>query len=88
MHSLHLYDPMAKYEEVADQIKVKKNIFFYDDKYLAAKDSHSVVLATEWREFWELDVNHLKNKTIFDGRNIYDHEYYKKHNVNVIGIGL
>jgi UDPglucose 6-dehydrogenase len=88
VHSLHLYDPMAKYEEVADQIKVKKNIFFYDDKYLAAKDSHSVVLATEWREFWELDVNHLKNKTIFDGRNIYDHEYYKKHNVDVIGIGL
>ena len=88
VHSLHLYDPMAKYEEVADQIKVKKNIFFYDDKYLAAKDSHSVVLATEWREFWELDLNHLKNKTIFDGRNIYDHEYYKTHNVNVIGIGL
>lgn len=88
VHSLHLYDPMANYEEVASQIKVKNNIFFYDDKYLAAKDSHSVVLATEWKEFWELDTNNLRNKTIFDGRNIYDHEYYKKHKVNIIGIGL
>ena len=28
VHSLHLYDPMANYEEVASQIKVKNNIFF------------------------------------------------------------
>ncbi len=88
VHSLHLYDPMADYKEVANELRGAKNIIFYDDKYKAAKECHSIVLATEWKEFWELKAALIKGKTIFDGRNIYDHEYYKKHQVNVIGIGL
>ncbi len=88
VHSLHLYDPMADYKEVANLLKASKNIFYYDDKYKAAKACHSIVLATEWKEFWELNASLIKGMTIFDGRNIYDHSYYMKHKINVVGIGL
>ncbi len=85
---IYLYDPKASHEKVLDQLGNKKNIIFTQNKYDAIKDSKNLVLATEWKEFWQPDLNRLKNKVIFDGRNIYDHAYFSKKGIEVIGIGL
>jgi UDPglucose 6-dehydrogenase len=51
-------------------------IHFADNQYEALKDSDALIIATEWSEFrtpdFEKITGLLKNKVIFDGRNLYD----------------
>ncbi|MFT4023820.1 MAG: UDP-glucose/GDP-mannose dehydrogenase family protein [Flavihumibacter sp.] len=51
-------------------------IEFTDNQYDALKDADALIIATEWNEFRTPDflkiVTRLKNKTIFDGRNLFD----------------
>ena len=52
-----------------------KNIEFTSSKYDALDDADALILITEWKEFRSLDLDELskrlKQKIIFDGRNIY-----------------
>ena len=67
------YDP-----EAMGNVKqlVGDRINFTDSQYDALKDADALVIATEWSEFRTPDFNkistHLKNKAIFDGRNLFD----------------
>jgi UDPglucose 6-dehydrogenase len=69
------YDPVAMHE--AERILGKK-ITFCEKQYDALKDADALVIVTEWLEFRTPDFNKiaslLKNKAIFDGRNIYERE--------------
>lgn len=51
-------------------------IGYADSQYSALKDADALIIATEWNEFRTPDflkiVSTLKNKTIFDGRNLFD----------------
>lgn len=51
-------------------------ISYADDQYNALKDAEALLIVTEWSAFrtpdFELLENQLKNKVIFDGRNLYD----------------
>jgi UDPglucose 6-dehydrogenase len=51
-------------------------ITFVESQYDALKDADALVIATEWSEFRTPDFNKitalLKNKAIFDGRNLFD----------------
>lgn len=51
-------------------------IEFAENQYDALKDADVLVIATEWSEFRTPDFNRitslLKNKVIFDGRNLFD----------------
>jgi UDPglucose 6-dehydrogenase len=51
-------------------------IQYCDTPYDAAQDADAVFIATEWPEFRTPDFERLsgivKNKVIFDGRNVYD----------------
>ncbi|TXJ23353.1 MAG: UDP-glucose/GDP-mannose dehydrogenase family protein [Chitinophagaceae bacterium] len=51
-------------------------ISYADNQYVALKDADALIIATEWNEFRTPDflkiVSSLKNKTIFDGRNLFD----------------
>ena len=67
------YDPVAMHEAqriLGDRISYSK------DEYGACIDADALVLVTEWSEFRAPDFRVLqkllKNKLIFDGRNIYD----------------
>jgi len=63
-------------------------IHYVDEPYLALENADALLLVTEWSEFKLPDFDEvskrLKNKLIFDGRNIYDkaemaelgYEYY------------
>lgn len=67
------YDPVAKNEAqriLGDKITLAK------DEYEACIDADALLLVTEWPEFrlpnFKVLGKLLKNKLIFDGRNIYD----------------
>ena len=51
-------------------------IEYAENRYAALKDADALVIATEWNEFRTPDFSkvaaNLKNKVIFDGRNLFD----------------
>lgn len=66
------YDPQA----IKEAHKIFENKVGYGtDKYSILKDADALLILNEWKEFKEVDYNivnlNLKNKVIFDGRNIY-----------------
>ncbi|MBK8610285.1 MAG: UDP-glucose/GDP-mannose dehydrogenase family protein [Chitinophagaceae bacterium] len=68
-----VYDP-----EAMDNVKVLlgNKISFAEHQYDALVNADALVIATEWSEFRTPDFNNisslLKNKVIFDGRNLFD----------------
>jgi UDPglucose 6-dehydrogenase len=67
------YDPKAMHE--AKRVLGEK-IVYADEQYQALEGADALVVVTEWPEFRSPDftkvAENLKNKVIFDGRNIYD----------------
>ena len=67
------FDPEAM-SNVKKQIGDK--ITYADSQYNALKDADALIIATEWNEFRTPDFakiqKSLKNKVIFDGRNLFD----------------
>jgi len=67
------YDP-----EAMDNVRslLADKIFFAERQYDALVDADALIIATEWSEFRTPDFTHmaalLKNKVIFDGRNLFD----------------
>jgi UDPglucose 6-dehydrogenase len=82
------YDPAAM-EETAKFLGDK--IIYSSDLYEAVTGADAVVLMTEWSEFHLPDFKKMssamKEKTIFDGRNIYDPLTIKKLGFKYFGIG-
>jgi UDPglucose 6-dehydrogenase len=81
------YDPVA----IKNAKKIIKKVVFTQNPYQAAKDSHLLVIVTEWNEFKDLDLKKIKKlmKTpiIVDGRNIYEPATLKKLGFVYQGIG-
>jgi len=73
--SVVAYDPVAM--EEANRILGDK-ISYAKDEYDALIDAEALIMVTEWPEFrlpnFRVMSKLLKNKIIFDGRNIYDPE--------------
>lgn len=73
------YDPegMPNVKQV-----VGNKIDFASNQYDALKNADALIIATEWSEFrtpeFEKISELLKNKLIFDGRNVYDREQMKQ----------
>ena len=70
------YDPKAVNEAKKHYLKGVQNITYAASKYDVLKDSDSLVLLTEWKEFRSPDFKdikkQLKTPVIFDGRNQYN----------------
>jgi UDPglucose 6-dehydrogenase len=66
-------------------------INYTKDRYEALIDSDALVVITEWPEFRLLNYRVMeklmKNKVIFDGRNIYDPAETKEYGFTYYGIG-
>ncbi|MBN2893961.1 MAG: UDP-glucose/GDP-mannose dehydrogenase family protein [Bacteroidales bacterium] len=82
------YDPVSMPEtkrRIGDVIEYSK------DQYDAANDADAVLLVTEWNEFKMLNYNILskivKEKVIFDGRNIYEPKEVMENGFVYYGIG-
>jgi UDPglucose 6-dehydrogenase len=68
-----VYDP-----EAMNNVKqvLANSVHFAEHQYEALSDADALVIATEWSEFRTPDfgriISLLKNKVIFDGRNLFD----------------
>ena len=82
------YDPVAIEEAkriLGDKVEYAK------DQYEALIDADALFLITEWPEFkfptFSVMSRLLKNKVIFDGRNVYDVDEMKELGYDYFGIG-
>ena len=70
------YDPKAINEAKEHYLKGVQNITYVASKYDVLKDSDSLLLLTEWKEFRSPDFEEIKTElktpVIFDGRNQYN----------------
>ncbi len=86
--TISAYDPEAMSNV---QEKLGNKIRFAMDAYDACNQADFLVIATEWAAFRHPDfeklAKKLKNKLIFDGRNLYDLEMMKSKGFNYISIG-
>ncbi|MTI21406.1 UDP-glucose/GDP-mannose dehydrogenase family protein [Fulvivirga sp. RKSG066] len=82
------YDPEAM-ENVKGVIGDK--VSYYNDAYQALEGADALFIATEWPVFRTPDFDKvsslLKNKTIFDGRNLYDLSEMKELGYTYFSIG-
>ncbi|MEY2701872.1 MAG: hypothetical protein RLY43_505, partial [Bacteroidota bacterium] len=73
------YDPEAMPNVI---MQIKDKIKFSENQYAALEGAAALIIATEWSEFRTPDFNlmeqKLLNKTIFDGRNLFDIEMMKE----------
>jgi UDPglucose 6-dehydrogenase len=68
--------------EAIDNVKKyfgkKEGISYAENMYEALKNADALIVATEWNEFKDADIEKIKNslmkKVIFDGRNIFELE--------------
>jgi UDPglucose 6-dehydrogenase len=83
------FDPVAVEE---CKRRMGDNIEYAKDIYECVDDADALLLVTEWTEFkfpnWDKIAKNIKNKVIFDGRNIYDQEEMKKIDFEYFGIGI
>jgi UDPglucose 6-dehydrogenase len=82
------YDPVAMSEA---KKTLKDSIYYARDEYDALIDADALVLITEWPEFrvpnYKIIERLLKNKVIFDGRNIYEPNEMKEMGFTYYSIG-
>jgi len=82
------YDPGAMDET---RKLLGEKIIYATDQYEALKNADAMVLMTEWAEFRIPDMDKMKElmkqKIIFDGRNIYDPSEIRKYGFVYFGIG-
>jgi len=82
------YDPVALHE---CHRKIGNVINYSTDPYAALVDADALLLVTEWSEFrifkYEIAQKLLKNKLVFDGRNIYEPAEMRENGFKYYSIG-
>ena len=86
--TLRVYDPEAMNNV---QELMGNQIYYAKNQYDALEDVDALLIMTEWPIFRTPDFNivasKMKNKVIFDGRNLYDLKHMKKLNFTYYSIG-
>ncbi len=84
------YDPQAT-NETKRLLGENPNVEYFKNQYDALKGSDGLLLVTEWNCFREPDFQKifaaLKEKVIFDGRNIYDPEVIERNGFVYYSVG-
>lgn len=87
--SVVAYDPVAMKEA---KHTLKDTIEYATDMYDTLNDADALLIVTEWPEFRAPDFDEiskrLKQKTLFDGRNIFDPQDMKKIGYSYYCIGI
>ena len=70
---------------------VGEKITYVESQYEALQDADALLIATEWSEFrtpnFDKISSLLKNKAIFDGRNLFDLNQMKDLGYHYVSIG-
>ncbi|CAF2588375.1 unnamed protein product [Rotaria sp. Silwood2] len=99
--SLHIYDPKVSSDRIfldlseqtgTTKTELSHHVQIANEPYEAAKNSHALVVCTEWDEFTKLDYELIystmqKPSYIFDGRLTLDHDHLMSIGFNVFCIG-
>ena len=79
--------------EAMDNVRktIGDDISYFEDQYAALDGADALIICTEWSvfrtpDFPELETR-LKNKVIFDGRNLYDNDHMKDRGFKYFSIG-
>jgi UDPglucose 6-dehydrogenase len=88
--TVQAYDPEAMHE--AKRIYGDKpGLVLVDSPEAALEGANALLVVTEWKNFWspdfELIKNTLKDRVVFDGRNLYKPEALKEMGLTYYGIG-
>ncbi|KAF8770574.1 UDP-glucose 6-dehydrogenase-like [Argiope bruennichi] len=101
--NLHIYDPkvheqqilldLTYSEGIEDSYKVEEQVLTFSSPYLAAQNTHAIVVCTEWDEFLELDYKRIydsmyKPAFVFDGRKMLPIENLQNIGFHVETIGV
>ncbi|MBI3956042.1 UDP-glucose/GDP-mannose dehydrogenase family protein [Candidatus Gottesmanbacteria bacterium] len=82
------YDPVAMANA---QNVLPEGIVYAKDAYEAAQGADAVIVLTEWNEFRQVDLvrlaKELKERVLFDGRNIYNPSRVKQLGFMYYGVG-
>jgi len=85
------YDPEAMETTKVDLGELSSRLEYTKDMYDAVVDADALLVMTEWKQFRQPDLSRLatelREKVIFDGRNLYDPAVVAKHGMDYIGIG-
>lgn len=81
------YDPVA----MDNARKILTNVTYCDNPYAVAEGADALILVTEWNEFKQLDMERIaqsmRQRVLFDGRNIYEPERMRQLGFIYRGIG-
>lgn len=85
--NIKAYDPAA----IDNSKKIFRQIEYCKSSYEASEAADAIVIATEWREFKQLDLEKIKKgmrtPVIFDGRNIYNPERVRRFGFKYYSVG-
>jgi UDPglucose 6-dehydrogenase len=83
------YDPVSMPES---RRRIRDAITYCNDMYEVTQNADALFLITEWTEFrfpdWKKVSGKLKNKILFDGRNLYDKKELQTEGFTYYGVGL
>ncbi len=86
--TVRAYDPVAMNE---CKRRIGDKIVYTQNQYEATEQADALLIVTEWNEFripdFEKLTKNLKEKIIFDGRNIYQPEMMREKGFSYISIG-
>lgn len=86
---VRVYDPKGM--EKAKEFQLVPGAEFCESAMDAARDAEALVIATEWKEFAQIDFEELKSvmhtPLIFDGRNLFDPEVVRSFGIAYTSIG-
>ena len=100
---IRVYDPLVNHQQMYRDLieagvdmtmeELQKRMLVFDDPYEAAKDSHALMILTEWPVFKTYDYKKIyesmeKPAFVFDGRNLLDRDVLRKHGFITHGIGV
>jgi UDPglucose 6-dehydrogenase len=84
---IKVYDPQAM---PRTKSVLGKRIEYTYDEYSAINKAHALIVMTDWNEFRNPNfkrLRDLKDKIIFDSRNLYSIDYMKTTGLNYISVG-
>lgn len=87
---VHAYDPEA-IGEARRIYRDKAGLFFRDNQAETLRDADALIIVTEWKQFrspdFEMLSQKLKDRVIFDGRNMYEPRLVRRHGLEYYAIG-
>lgn len=88
--SVRAYDPEAL-EEAKRIYGNKKSLIYAEGQNEALEDADALAIVTEWKQFRSPDFDHLsqilRDKVIFDGRNMFEPAFVKQSGLAYYAIG-